>query len=84
MSREMLEVQSIDRGTQTPGQQYLVERYGISMVLASSGLSFYVLGFSMGPLICGYYYSVHLDRHLKHSGFIQGVIAILLNHQLSR
>ncbi len=30
-------------------------KYNISLELASSGLSLYVLGFAMGPLVCMYF-----------------------------
>ncbi|KAI0293552.1 MFS general substrate transporter [Russula brevipes] len=45
-------VQNVENNIQAPGQPYLMLKYNISIDLASSGLSFYVLGFAMGPLIC--------------------------------
>jgi hypothetical protein len=44
-------------GIQAPAQSYLMAKYNTSFELASSGLSLYVLGFAMGPLICVYFTS---------------------------
>ncbi|KAI0306294.1 MFS general substrate transporter [Multifurca ochricompacta] len=35
-----------------PGQGQIMKQYHVSVDVASLGLSFYVLGFAMGPLIC--------------------------------
>jgi hypothetical protein len=56
MSLHIFGVRSSDGCTQAPGQSYLMKKYHIGIDLASSGLSFYVLGFASGPLICGYSY----------------------------
>ena len=55
-SLDILSLQNADseNGTQAPGQLYLMEKFRISVDLASSGLSFYLLGFATGPLICQY------------------------------
>ena len=55
MSLDILGAQNTESGTQAPGQPYLMEKYHIGVNLASSGLSFYLLGFATGPLICMYY-----------------------------
>ena len=54
MSLDILSLQNTKNGTQAPGQLYLMEKFRISVDLASSGLSFYLLGFATGPLICAY------------------------------
>jgi hypothetical protein len=59
MSLDVLQVQNVENNIQAPGQPYLMLKYNISIDLASSGLSFYVLGFAMGPLICVYFLHVH-------------------------
>ena len=50
-----------------------MEEYHVSQEVASSGLSLYVLGFAMGPLICVYFYPVYQDDHLNRRGISQGV-----------
>jgi len=54
MSLDIMSLQDTENGTQAPGQPYLMEKFRISANLASSGLSFYLLGFATGPLICVY------------------------------
>src|SRR5260221_10104548 len=56
LSLDILSLQNIENenGTQAPGQLYLMEKFHISVDLASSGLSFYLLGFATGPLVCAY------------------------------
>jgi len=49
-------------------------KYNINLELASSGLSLYVLGFAMGPLICVYFTTYIKDDYLNRCGLIQGVI----------
>jgi hypothetical protein len=48
-------------------------KYNISLELASSGLSLYVLGFAMGPLICVYLTACTKDDHINRRGLTQGV-----------
>lgn len=61
---------------QAPAQEYLMAKYNISFEVASSGLSLYVLGFAMGPLICTYFTpcikTIKMD-HLNCCGILQGV-----------
>jgi len=56
MSLDIVSLQNIENenGTQAPGQPYLMQKFRISVDLASSGLSLYLLGFATGPLICVY------------------------------
>ena len=54
MSLDILASQNTEDGRQAPGQLYLMEKFHIGVDLASSGLSFYLLGFATGPLICVY------------------------------
>ena len=54
LSLDILSLQNTKNGTQAPGQPYLMEKFHISVDLASSGLSFYLLGFATGPMICVY------------------------------
>jgi len=58
MSLDILASRNTEDGRQAPGQQYLMEKFQIGVDLASSGLSFYLLGFAMGPLICVYVITV--------------------------
>jgi hypothetical protein len=48
-------------------------KYDINLELASLGLSLYVLGFAMGPLICVYFTTCIKDDHLNRRGIAQGV-----------
>lgn len=57
-----------------------MQKYHIGVQLASSGLSFYVLGFATGPLICGYSYHTMIDSPLTCCGFAQGVIWLISWH----
>jgi hypothetical protein len=54
LSLDILSLQNIENGMQAPGQLYLIEVFHISIDLSSSGLSFYLLGFATGPMICVY------------------------------
>jgi hypothetical protein len=54
LSLDILSLQNTENGTQAPGQPYLIEKFHISVNLASSGLGFYLLGFATGPMICAY------------------------------
>ena len=40
-------------------------KYNINLELASLGLSLYVLGFAMGPLICVYFTTCFKDDYLN-------------------
>ncbi|KAI0263386.1 MFS general substrate transporter [Gloeopeniophorella convolvens] len=73
-----------------PGQQHLMQKYHINIEAASSGLSLYVLGFAMGPLIWGPFSELR-GRRLSYmiawplmivstapSAFVDNIIVILL------
>jgi len=54
-------------------------KYNIGVELASSGLSLYVLGFAMGPLICMYFTTCVKDDHLNRHGLMMQVVAVRSN-----
>jgi hypothetical protein len=83
MSLDIFEVGNTEDGTQAPGQSYLMEKYNIGVTLASSGLSFYVLGFATGPLICGYFTLITRDRRSSNMMWI-GTGGNLVNLMTSR
>lgn len=37
---------------QVPGELQIIEKYRVSATVANLGLSLYVLGFALGPLLC--------------------------------
>ena len=71
LSLNIFSLQNTENGMQAPGQLYLIEKFHISIDLSSSGLSFYLLGFAMGPMICAYVLTVP-GRSLTSSVFFLG------------
>jgi hypothetical protein len=61
-----------EAGIQAPAQAYLVAKYNISFEVAILGLSLYVLGFAMGPLICTYFTPRIKTTMMDHLEFYRG------------